>query len=179
MSMRTSIGLLCVFSLSLVAAPSQAEASDPKRGTISKRHASSKRISTTKHYPSSGSCNQGFVQSCLLHDHDHALTGGIRYFQRRGVCMRRLANGTLQRWQPATSRVVCRKVPGIPTFRTVTRFRLIWQCGVRIRVPYCDTIEIPGKDRMIKERVHVPGRWIPYKRNSNQRYGTQLSFQRY
>ena len=185
MSMRTLLALLLVFSTSLLASPAVAEASDSKRAaakkriSTSKRIANSNRISRSNRFPSTYLCRQPVIRSCSLHNHEHVITAGISFFNRRNVCLRRLAGGTIQRWRPATSRIQCRIVPGIPTFRTVTRYRTIRRCGIPVRVPYLKTIKIPGKDRTITERVHVPGEWLPYKLKRSRRYGSQLSFLQY
>ncbi|MEC9477483.1 MAG: hypothetical protein VX764_10635 [Planctomycetota bacterium] len=177
MSMRTLLGLLLVFSTSLLAAPSLVEASDSKRSVASKRSSSANRFSTSKRFSSSGRCEPRTVRNCSLHRHEHVITAGMTYFNRGRACLRRLPCGTVQRWIPPSSKVVRCKVPGVPTFRTVTRYRTIWTCGIARRVPYRETIKIPGRDRIIHERVKVPGKWVPYK--FSRRYGSQLSFLRY
>lgn len=167
MSMRTLLSVLFLISTSLLASPSVAEAGLSKRASAAKRAAAAK------------SCRQLAVRGCSLHDHEHVISAGISHFNSRGSCLRRLNGGITQIWRPATSRIEYRTVPGTPRFRTVTRYRTIVRCGVRIRIPYCKTIKIPGTARRIAQRVHVPGAWVLHKPVCSPRYGSRFSFLQY
>ena len=164
MSMRTLLSLLFLISTSLLAAPSVAEAGLSNRASAAKRVAASK------------GCRRLDVRGCSLHGHQHVISAGIFYFNSRGSCLRRLNGGITQIWRPATTRIEYRMVPGTPRFRTVTRYRTIVRGGVRIRIPYCKTIKIPGITRRIAQRVHVPGAWVLHKPVCSPRYGSRFSF---
>ena len=167
MSMRTLLSLLFVISSSMLASPSEAQAG------VSKRAAAAKRIAFV------GKRGQQRARGCSLHGHEHVISAGIAHFTSRGPCLRRLRGGTVQVWRPATTRIEYRKVCGAPTFRTVKRYRTIRRCGIRVRVPYFETIKIPGRMRKVAKRVHVPGAWVLRKPTCRTRYGSQFSFLQY
>ena len=103
------------------------------------------------------------IESCTLHAHRHNIVPGIVYSARGGGCVRTFSNGMRQVWRPATSRIDYRKVCSPDRFRTVTRFRTVFRCGVAVRRPYRQRIRIPGRVRKVAHRVHVAGAWVLQK----------------
>jgi hypothetical protein len=100
------------------------------------------------------------VRACSLHDHSHNILPGIVYSRRGGGCVRTFSNGMTQVWRPATSHFEFRKICSPDRFRTVTRFRTVFRCGVPSRRSYQQRIRIPGRARRVSHRVHVAGAWV-------------------
>ncbi len=86
-----------------------------------------------------------------------------RYFCIDGVRKRRLPCGVVERWKPAFFKHVNKKVRVSGGCRTEVRYRIRYLCGVQVRIPYTVQIALPDRWEFRKQRVHVPGCWIPEK----------------
>ncbi len=108
--------------------------------------------------------NQQVVSSsCTLHSHQHDVLPGVQYSIRNGGCVRKFFSGMTQVWRPATTRIQFCKVRGPDRFRTVTRYRTVFRCGVPVRRAFRERIRVPGRMRKVPRRVHVAGAWILQK----------------
>ncbi len=101
--------------------------------------------------------------SCTLHSHRHDVLPGVRYAIRNGGCVRKFRNGTTQVWRPATTRIQFCEVRGPDRFRTVTRYRTVFRCGVPVRRAFRERIRVPGRMRKVPRRIHVAGAWVLQK----------------
>jgi hypothetical protein len=101
--------------------------------------------------------------SCTLHSHHHEFLSGVRYGIRNGGCVRKFRDGRTQVWRPATTRIQFCQVRGPDRFRTVTRYRTVFRCGVPVRRAFRERVRVPGRMRKVPRRVHVAGAWILQK----------------